>query len=148
MIRIYDVCKNKFETRNNSKVCSENCRTIRDEKRTKEFREKYKYLPKKPKVDVKLENLDSNVLHKAQMTVDEYNRTHGTNYSYGQYVHFVERNLSANAESPDSDNLIEQMIYLRDVKKLSWTAVAVKIGNMSPDACRMAVERYLVKKGV
>jgi len=34
--------------------------------------------------------LDGKVLHKAQMTVDEYNRTHGTNYSYGQYVHYVE----------------------------------------------------------
>jgi predicted nucleic acid-binding Zn ribbon protein len=37
--------------------------------------------------------LDGKVLHKAEMTVDEYNRTHGTNYSYGQYVHYVERNL-------------------------------------------------------
>ena len=34
--------------------------------------------------------LDGKVLHKAEMTVDEYNRTHGTNYSYGQYVHYVE----------------------------------------------------------
>jgi hypothetical protein len=34
--------------------------------------------------------LDGKVLQKAEMTVDEYNRTHGTNYSYGQYVHYVE----------------------------------------------------------
>ncbi len=34
--------------------------------------------------------VDGKVLHKAQTIVDEYNRTHGTNYSYGQYVHFVE----------------------------------------------------------
>lgn len=34
--------------------------------------------------------LDGKVLHKAEMTVDEYNRTHGTNYSYGQYVFYVE----------------------------------------------------------
>lgn len=40
--------------------------------------------------EVETRELDGKVLHKAEMTVDEYNRTHGTNYSYGQYVHYVE----------------------------------------------------------
>lgn len=96
------VCGKEFESRANMKVCGEECRTIRDEKRAKEFYEKYKAIAKQkkkertarlkeePLVEVEHRKLDGKVLHKAQMTVDEYNRTHGTNYSYGQYVFYVE----------------------------------------------------------
>lgn len=96
------VCGKEFESRANMKVCGEECRTIRDEKRAKEFYEKYKAIAKQkkkertarlkeePLVEFEHRKLDGKVLHKAEMTVDEYNRTHGTNYSYGQYVHYVE----------------------------------------------------------
>jgi hypothetical protein len=40
------------------------------------------------------------------------------------------------------------MLYLRDVKKLSWTAIAAKVGYSSGDTCRMAVKRYLGRIGV
>ncbi len=102
-IRKCVVCGKEFDTRANMKVCSEECRTIRDSQKAKEFYEKYKLIAKQKKKErtakVKEENqlaevehrkFDSKVLHKAQMTVDEYNRTHGTNYSYGMYVHYVE----------------------------------------------------------
>lgn len=100
------VCKKTFERKGNLQVCSENCRTVRDEQKAKDFYEKYKPIARQkkkewkarmkaeePLVEVEHRKLDGKVLHKAQMTVDEYNRTHGTNYSYGQYVHYVERDL-------------------------------------------------------
>ena len=45
---------------------------------------------KRAQIEVEAVQLDGKVLDRAEMTVDEYNRTHGTNYSYGQYVHYVE----------------------------------------------------------
>lgn len=91
--RLCVVCGKEFESRYNLKICSEECRKIRDRKKKRAFYESYKLRDKKEKeqlVEVEHRVLDGTVLDKAQMTVDEYNRTHGTNYSYGQYVFYVE----------------------------------------------------------
>lgn len=78
----------------NTKVCSEECREQFKKDYHKRYRQMAKLKPKdefylpKPKAETK--PLDGKVLHRAEMTVDEYNRTHGTNYSYGQYVFYVE----------------------------------------------------------
>ena len=97
------VCGKEFDSRNNAKVCSMECREIREKQVRKEFYQRYKKIGKKwsrdnsdkakgevCQVEVEHRKLDGKVLHRAEMTVDEYNRTHGTNYSYGQYVFYVE----------------------------------------------------------
>ena len=97
------VCGKEFVVKHNFKVCSTECRTVRDKQKAKEFYQKYKpkalkrkaeqrarFKAEEPPVDYRHLKLDGKVLDKAQMTVDEYNRIHGTKYSYGQYVHYVE----------------------------------------------------------
>lgn len=98
------VCPNMFyPTSGGTKTCSKECREIyyRDY-HSKYYQNVYKKVRQGAKQEEEIEYdlpkverkpLDGKVLHKAEMTVDEYNRTHGTNYSYGQYVHYVERNL-------------------------------------------------------
>jgi hypothetical protein len=96
---ICEICKKVFiPGKGGSKTCSNACRS--------EYYKKYYFnvtVPrrkddgyksqkkKKPQVVVEEPRpLDGKVLHKAQMTVDEYNKAHGTNYSYGYYVHYIE----------------------------------------------------------
>lgn len=102
-IQVCTICGKEFESKSGWKVCGEECRIIRNRIKQREFYEKYKPIAlKRAKekrerlkeeecvVEVERRPLDGKVLHRAEMTVDEYNRTHGTNYSYGQYVFYVE----------------------------------------------------------
>ena len=91
------VCGTEFEAKGSLKVCSDKCREIRDKERQKQFWQSYRavYKQKKKEHVAKLKEqqqpmFDGKVLHRAEMTVDEYNKAHGTNYSYGQYVYYVE----------------------------------------------------------
>ena len=96
------VCPNLFYPHNGRKTCSDECRKIYYKNYAKKYEVNYRHLYRtKPKPEIKddfdyifkkseAKPLDGNVLHKAEMTVDEYNRTHGTNYSYGYYVHYIE----------------------------------------------------------
>lgn len=102
--RICVVCRKEFIVgKGDPDVCGKECRDIRDKKwaqnyynnNKEQFREnKRKSLARlkadEPLVETEHRVLDGTVLDKAQMTVDEYNMTHGTNYSYGQYVFYVE----------------------------------------------------------
>lgn len=106
VIKTCVICGKEFEVTGSHTVCGAECRKIRDEKTAKAFYEKYKPIARQkkkewkarmkaeePLVEVEHRVLDGKVLDKAEMTVDEYNKAHGTNYSYGMYVHYVERNL-------------------------------------------------------
>ena len=99
-MRKCEICGTEFVAKGSMKVCGNECRQIRDKKKRQEYWGSYGTIAKQKKkeYEARLKEqqqpvLDGKVLHRAEMTVDEYNRTHGTNYSYGQYVHFVERNL-------------------------------------------------------
>lgn len=102
--RICEVCLKEFIVgRGDPNVCGKECRDIRNKKRTQNYyknnKEQFRENKRKSLARLKAEEqmlevehreLDGKVLHRAEMTVDEYNRTHGTNYSYGQYVFYVE----------------------------------------------------------
>jgi hypothetical protein len=93
------ICGAEFVAKGAMKVCGNKCQVIRDKQRQKDYWESYSTIAKQKKKEYEAKRmeeqpmLDGKVLDRAEMTVDEYNRTHGTNYSYGQYVHYVERNL-------------------------------------------------------
>ena len=106
-IKVCMICGKEFErTKHNLKFCSDECRKEQAKRQSKKFHRQYKQeeaqrrKAEKERIDIMIDDvyqpeyeereLDGKVLHKAEMTVDEYNRTHGTNYSYGQYVHYVE----------------------------------------------------------
>ena len=96
------ICGKEFEARGQLQVCGVECREIRDKQKAKafyqarkeDFRSYKKAYNQKRKeeelIEIEPRELDGKVLHRAEMTVDEYNKAHGTNYSYGQYVHYVE----------------------------------------------------------
>jgi len=101
------ICGKEFErTNENRKFCSDECRKEQARRQSEKFYRQYTQIQRQEDAELKKSvqemtddvyqpeyehrELDGKVLHKAEMTVDEYNRTHGTNYSYGQYVHYVE----------------------------------------------------------
>jgi hypothetical protein len=106
-IKVCLICGKEFErTNENRKFCCDECRKEQARRQKAAFHRLYTQEQRKKDAELKkaiqkmtddvyqpeyeARKLDGKVLHKAEMTVDEYNRTHGTNYSYGQYVHYVE----------------------------------------------------------
>lgn len=95
------ICGTEFVAKGAMKVCGmEECRVKRDRQRQKDYWESYSAIAKQKRKEYEAELkakqqplFDGKVLDRAEMTVDEYNKTHGTNYSYGQYVFYVERDL-------------------------------------------------------
>ena len=113
--RVCKVCGKEFiPVKYNQLICSDECRKVVAKQHCKDYyhsvrreqmqeetrRRQAKRKAEQERIDKIIDDtyqpeteareLDGKVLHKAQMTVEEYNRTHGTNYSYGQYVHYVE----------------------------------------------------------
>jgi hypothetical protein len=92
------ICGTEFVAKGAMKVCGkEECRVKRDKQRQKEYWESYSTIAKQKRKEYEAELkakqqslFDGKVLDRAEMTVDEYNKAHGTNYSYGQYVFYVE----------------------------------------------------------